>query len=264
MSAARPLALVEVRRRLQDAADEAGRAHWLAVLREDPRAGARALVRSFERRLDAERKDAARVDALLARRRFLRAAGARVVAGVDEVGVGPLAGPVVAAAVALPDAVRLPGLDDSKRLDARRREALAGEIRSQAVAVCVAEASPEEVDRLNVYHAALCAMRRAVDGLAERPDHVLVDARTIPGIDIAQTALVHGDAIDASIAAASIVAKVYRDDLMRRLDAEHPGYGFSRNAGYPTPEHLDALRRLGPSPVHRRSFAPVAACGAQS
>lgn len=264
MTSPRPLPLAEMRRRLDDAVDDEGRDRWLAVLREDPRSGARELLRSVERRLEAERRDAARVDALLARRRALRAAGARVVAGVDEVGVGPLAGPVVAAAVVLADGVVLPGLDDSKRLDARRRGVLADAIRSQAVAVCVAQASVEEVDRLNVFHAALWAMRRAVEGLRERPDHVLVDARTIPGIDMAQTALIHGDAIDASIAAASIVAKVYRDDLMRRLDSEHPGYGFSRNAGYPTPEHLDALRRLGPCAAHRRSFAPVAACGGQA
>jgi ribonuclease HII len=162
--------------------------------------------------------------------------------------------------VVLPDEVELPGLDDSKRLDARTRERLAAAIRAQAIAVAVVEVGPAELDRLNVFHASLRAMQRAVEALAVRPDHVLVDARTIPGIGMPQTAIVHGDALDASIAAASIVAKVYRDALMRELDAFHPGYGFGHNAGYPTPEHLEALRRLGPSPVHRRSFAPVAAC----
>jgi ribonuclease HII len=265
MSASGPpvLALSELRRRLRDAGDAGGRAHWLAALRADPRAGARALLRSLERRIEAERAETERMDALLARRGALRAAGAQHVAGVDEVGVGPLAGPVVAAAVVLPDSVALPGLDDSKRLDVRARERLASAIHAQALAVSIAAVEPEEIDRLNVFRAALRAMQRAVEGLALRPDHVLVDARTIPGIGAAQTAIVHGDALDASIAAASIVAKVYRDALLRDLDAVHPGYGFARNAGYPTPEHLGALRRLGPSPVHRRSFAPVAACGRQ-
>lgn len=255
------LPLAELRRRLAEAGDGAGQERWIAALRDDPRAGARALARGLERRADAERAERERMQRLFARRSALRAAGARHVAGVDEVGVGPLAGPVVAAAVVLRDRARLPGLDDSKRLAARARERLDAAIREQAIAVAVAEAGPEEIDRLNVYHAALLAMRRAVEALAVVPDHVLVDARTIPGIDAPQTSIVHGDVLDASIAAASIVAKVHRDALLRELEVRHPGYGFARNAGYPTPEHLAALRELGPSPVHRRSFAPVAACG---
>jgi ribonuclease HII len=253
------LPLSEVRRRLREAADAASHAYWLAALRTDVRAGARALARGLEKRIAADAVEAARLDGLFALRRTLRAAGAWRVAGVDEVGVGPLAGPVVAAAVVLPDDARLPGLDDSKRLDARTRERLAAQIRAQAIAISVSAIEPAEIDRLNVYHAALRAMQCAVLALEEPPDHVLVDARTIPGVDMPQTAIVHGDALDASIAAASIVAKVHRDALMRRQGAVHPGYGFERNAGYPTPEHLAALRRLGPSPIHRRSFAPVAA-----
>jgi ribonuclease HII len=179
------------------------------------------------------------------------------VAGVDEVGVGPLAGPVVAAAVVLPLRVRLPGLDDSKQLPRAARERLDQAIREQALAVSLAEVSVEDVDRLNVLRASLEAMRLAVCGLGLRPDHVLVDARTIPDIEITQTALIDGDARDGSIAAASIVAKVHRDALMRRLDVAHPGYGFARHKGYGTREHLAALAAKGPSPVHRRSFAPV-------
>jgi ribonuclease HII len=180
------------------------------------------------------------------------------VAGVDEVGVGCLAGPVVAAAVVLPERVDLPGLDDSKRLARAAREALDARIRAQALALAVAEVEPREVDRLNVLRASLEAMRRAVEALALRPDHVLVDARTIPSIRAPQTALPHGDARDGSIAAASIVAKVHRDALMRRLDARHPGYGFAEHKGYATLAHRDALQRLGPSPIHRLSTAPVA------
>jgi ribonuclease HII len=179
------------------------------------------------------------------------------VAGVDEVGVGPLAGPVVAAAVVLPPRVSLPGLDDSKQLTREDRERLDVEIRAQALAVSVAEASIEEIDRLNILRASLLAMLRAVRGLGVAPDHVLVDARTIPDLAVPQTAVVDGDARDGSIAAASIVAKVHRDALMRRLDAALPGYGFAQHKGYATREHLAALARLGPSPQHRRSFAPV-------
>ena len=195
---------------------------------------------------------------LFALRRSLRDAGALRIAGVDEVGMGPLAGPVVAAAVVLPDEICLPGLDDSKRLTRRARERLDVAIREQAVALAVAEVTPEEVDRLNVYRAGLEAMRRAVVALSSAPDHVLVDARTIPDVVFPQTGIVGGDARDGSIAAASVVAKVYRDAAMRALDAVHPGYGFASHKGYPTSEHLRALGRLGPSPVHRRSFGPVA------
>jgi ribonuclease HII len=184
-------------------------------------------------------------------------AGVRLVAGVDEVGVGPLAGPVIAAAVVLPQNVRERGVDDSKRLTASQREDLAGRIGAVALAVGIGIAEVEEVDRLNVYHAALVAMRRAVESLSLVPERLLVDARTIPGIDMPQTPMVRGDQRSYSIAAASIVAKVRRDSLMRDLDAVYPGYGFGRNMGYGTAEHLAAIERLGPCPVHRRSFSPV-------
>jgi ribonuclease HII len=165
---------------------------------------------------------------------------------------------VVAAAVVLPTAVDLPGLDDSKRLSPAARERIAARIRAQALGVGLGIVGPDDVDRLNVYRAGLEAMRRAVLALGLAPEHVLVDARTIPGLACPQTAIVGGDALDGSIAAASIVAKVARDEIMRRLDERHPGWGLARHMGYPTPQHLAALRRLGASPVHRRSFAPVA------
>jgi ribonuclease HII len=223
----------------------------------DRRAGARALAtRCRLRAADIEREQR-RFERLLALRTRLVAAGARRVAGVDEVGVGPLAGPVVAAAVVLPECPRLPGLDDSKRLPRDARERLAQEILAQAEAVSVAEIWVEEIDRRNIYQASLLAMQRAVEALDPRPDHVLVDARRIPGIVAAQTPIVGGDGLDASIAAASIVAKVHRDAIMARLDGEYPGYGFGRHMGYATAEHLRALRRLGACPIHRRSFTPV-------
>jgi ribonuclease HII len=251
------LSLSELRSRLARSPSLALERRLLAALRLDPRRGARALQESLERRMAARRVEARRLSGLFARRRALFAAGARHVAGVDEVGVGPLAGPVVAAAVILRPRVDLSGLNDSKQLSALERERLDREIRAQALAIGIAEVTPREVDRLNVYWAALEAMRRAVLALGLSPDHVLVDARTIPGIEIPQTPLVGGDACDGSIAAASIVAKVHRDALMTRLDQRLPGYGFARHKGYATREHLNALARLGPSRIHRRSFAPV-------
>jgi ribonuclease HII len=237
---------------------EAALTELAEALRGDSRAGARALAGRCERRAAALRKERGRLALLFEIRRRLLERGARLVAGVDEVGVGPLAGPVVAAAVVLPDDPELPGLNDSKKLTRANRERLAEAIRRQAIDWRVGEAWPEEIDRLNIYHASLLSMRRAVEALSPHPDHVLVDARTIPGIRTPQTSLVRGDSRDASIAAASIVAKVHRDAIMLRLDARYPAYGFSRNMGYPTPQHIEALGRVGASAVHRRSFAPVA------
>jgi len=183
-----------------------------------------------------------------------RAAGHVVVAGVDEVGRGALCGPVVAAAVVLGDDFDAEGLDDSKRLTRRQREALDARVREHARAFAVGFAEPAEIDRVNVLEATLLAMRRAVRGLPVEPDLLLVDALTVPGLDVEQRAIVKGDALSVSIAAASIVAKVARDALMRDLDRAHPGYELARNMGYGSEEHREALRRLGPSAIHRRSF----------
>jgi ribonuclease HII len=203
------------------------------------------------------RREAARMGVLLRVERELWAAGCTRVAGCDEVGVGPLAGPVVAAAVIVAPDFRLRGVDDSKKLSAARRAALAERIHAEAVAVGVGIVDVDDVDRLNVYHAALEAMRRAVLALSSPPDHVVVDARTIPGLPIPQTPLIDGDARSYSVAAASIVAKVRRDQLMRELHQLYPQYAFDRNMGYGTAEHLAAIDRHGPCPLHRRSFTPV-------
>jgi len=252
--------LAELRVQLCGASPVADRAAWISALRADPRRGARVLGDALARRQQVQQREAERLAALFALRGRLRAEGARHVAGVDEVGVGPLAGPLVAAAVILPRDAELPGLDDSKRLSRAQRERLDGAIRAQAVAFAIAEVSTEEVDRINVLQASLLAMRRAVETLGVRPDHVLVDAHRIPGIAVPQTSIVSGDALDGSIAAASILAKVHRDAIMRGLDALHPGYGFARHKGYATREHLRALERLGATPIHRRSTAPVERC----
>lgn len=198
---------------------------------------------------------ARRLRTLLTRERELWAAGVQRIAGVDEAGVGPLAGPVVAAAVVFPPGFGLQGVDDSKKLTPERRVALAGAIRESALVFAVALVEPDEIDRINVYQATLVAMALALDGLAVAPQHVLVDARRIPRCDLPQEAIIKGDARCHAIAAASILAKTSRDALMRRYDDEFPGYGFADHKGYPTDAHRDAIRRLGPCAIHRRSFA---------
>jgi ribonuclease HII len=197
-------------------------------------------------------------------RTFLRAAQLRLIvdvsgpmAGVDEVGRGPLAGPVVAAAVILDDRRTIRGLNDSKLLQPEERERLDLEIRRRAICCSVAEASVEEIDRFNILRAALLAMRRAVEGLREQPCIVLVDGNQRPELSMPVRTVVGGDAKVRAISAASIIAKVYRDRLLRALHDEHPQYGFDGHKGYSTPEHLAALREHGACPHHRRSFAPV-------
>ncbi len=297
----RPASIAVLRESLRgaeaDLASDRALERWVAEVADDPRAGVRSLLRRAERQLASRAAERERLARLFSFRRglalppaaqqdearglFVASNAARAtreaeavatpaapaVAGVDEVGVGPLAGSVVAAAVALPDALppaalhALRGLDDSKRVKPLERERLAGEIRRLAVGVGIGEVGSEEIDQRGIYHAALEAMRRSLASLARttRIAHVLVDARTIPGVDVPQTAIVKGDQKDAGIAAASIVAKVHRDAQMCRMGERYPAYGFERHMGYGTAEHLAALERVGPCPIHRRSFAPVAA-----
>lgn len=184
--------------------------------------------------------------------------GSDLACGIDEAGRGPLAGPVVAAAVILDPTRRIEGLNDSKKLSAAKRQRLALEIRDKAIAFCVAEASPEEIDRINILQATLLAMRRAVDGLSVRPDRAVVDGNRCPKLAIPVEAVVQGDGKIAAIAAASILAKTVRDEGMLQLHAQFPQYGFDRHMGYPTAAHLAALLAHGASPHHRRSFGPVA------
>ncbi len=180
-----------------------------------------------------------------------------LVAGVDEVGRGPLCGPVVTAAVILDPLRPIQGLNDSKKLSEARREVLFDEIQEKALAWCIARAEVEEIDRLNILHATMLAMQRAVEGLSVLPRLALIDGNRCPVLSVPSAAVVQGDASVPAIAAASILAKVSRDREMQALDLVYPGYGLAGHKGYPTPAHLQALESLGPTPIHRRSFAPV-------
>jgi ribonuclease HII len=230
-------------------------AQALSKLKRDPRQGVREIYAALKKRHERDAAERARLDAMLNFERVLWGAGIQHIAGVDEVGMGPLAGPVIAAAVIFPPHTTLDGIDDSKKLDAQQRLEAERRIREVASGIGIGRADVAEIDSVNIYHAGLLAMRRAVEALPLRPQHVLVDARAIPGVAVPQNRFNKGDGLDFSIAAASIVAKVHRDALMDELAREHPGYGFERHKGYCTPEHQDAIRRLGPCPIHRTSFA---------
>jgi ribonuclease HII len=184
--------------------------------------------------------------------------GIQAVAGVDEVGVGPMAGPVVAAAVMFAPEAFIKGVHDSKQLLPEKREELFPQIMERALAVGVGSADVDEIDRLNIYWATMLATKRAISALAHEPQHVLVDGRKIPGLALPQTRIVGGDRKSFCIAAASIIAKVTRDRLMQEFERLYPGYGFAEHKGYCTPEHIRIVEERGPSAIHRRSFSPVA------
>jgi ribonuclease HII len=230
----------------------------LEALEVDPRHGAKQLAKRIRERYRSNRSEGQRLHSLLRFEIELWSEGYGMVAGVDEAGMAPLAGPVVAGAVILPRNYKLRGLNDSKKIiDAERRDELAAHIKQDAVCWSVGFAQVEEIDKINIYHAGLLAMQRAVEGLSSRPDFILVDARKIPNCPTPQRGIIRGDALSASIAAASIIAKTTRDAHMLQLDTVYVGYGLASHKGYPTPEHCRALRELGALPIHRRSFARV-------
>src|SRR6202158_642081 len=230
----------------------------LDALVNDPRNAAQDLARKIQSRRQKNRAEGQRLRNLLRYEVELWRQGVSLVAGVDEAGMAPLAGPVVAAAVILRKEYCLGGLDDSKKiLDPAKRELLARQIKQDAICWAVGRAEVEAVEPFNIYHAGLLAMRRAVLGLPQPPDFILVDARKIPDCPSPQRGIIHGDALSSSIAAASIIAKTTRDALMMQMEEQYPGYGFAAHKGYPTPQHCECLKRLGATPIHRRSFAPV-------
>ncbi|MGV3625481.1 MAG: ribonuclease HII [Archangium sp.] len=230
----------------------------IASLESDPREGAQKLVAALKKRQAENRAEGQRLRHMLKFEKELWAEGFVHIAGVDEAGMGPCAGPVCAGAAILPQGYKLKGLDDSKKiLDEEERLELAEAVKRDALAWAIGWAQVDEIDTINIYQAGLLAMRRALEGLKIAPHYVLVDARKIPGIAQPQRGIIKGDAQSLSIAAGAILAKTTRDTLMTELDAKHPGYGFASHKGYPTPVHLDAIDRLGVLDFHRRSFAPV-------
>lgn len=254
---AAPASLAELRQRylVEGVALPSG---LITTLENDERDGAQKLLAALRRRQAENRAEGQRLRHMLKFETELWADGHQHIAGVDEAGMGPCAGPVCAAAAILPKGYKLKGLDDSKKiLDEAHRSELAESVKRDALSWSVAWAEVYEIDSINIYQAGLLAMRRAVEGLSLRPDFVLVDARKIPGITQPQRGIIKGDAQSLSIAAGAILAKTTRDKLMIELDQKHPGYGFASHKGYPTPVHLAAMDKLGVLDFHRRSFAPV-------
>ena len=250
------LTLAEIRERYVDRARPLP-ARLEQCLRDDPRAGAQTILAAVARRRHDNRAEGQRLRTMLRYEWKLWDAGVVRVAGLDEAGMSPLAGPVAAAAVVFRPGTRIPGVDDCKKLDARERERLAPIIREQAVAYAVAFAEPEEIDRLNIYWAGIAAMKRALAALSLSPEYLLIDGRKLKDVPTPQQAIIGGDGKSLTIAAASILAKTARDARMRELDARYPGYGFAKHKGYPVKAHFAALKRLGACEIHRRSFEPV-------
>ncbi|WP_026174316.1 ribonuclease HII [Effusibacillus pohliae] len=233
--------------------------HILDRMRRDTRAGVRAIAESYLKKRARARAERERMAKLWDYERTLAAQGYQAIAGVDEAGRGPLAGPVVAGACILPLGIEIPGLNDSKQLAPEERERLFDVIQANALAYGVGIVDVDYIDTYNILQSTYEAMRRAIQALQVQPDHLLNDAVTIPGVEIPQLPVVQGDAKSHSIAAASILAKVTRDRLMQEYGKLYPKYGFEKHMGYHTPEHIEALQKYGPCPIHRRSFAPVAA-----
>lgn len=225
-------------------------------LAKDQRSGVQTAIRKRRKEIEAEAAEDARLDTMLSYERRLYQKGLEWVAGVDEVGRGPLAGPVVAAAVILPKNCKIRHLNDSKKIPKSKHQAIYQQVLDRALAVGIGIKDAGCIDQVNIYEATKLAMLEALSRLDKEPQHLLIDAMTLDS-PLAQTAIIKGDANSLSIAAASIVAKVTRDRLMADYDSLYPGYGFARNAGYGTREHLESLDRLGLTPIHRRSFEPI-------
>lgn len=228
----------------------------LELYRKDPRKGVQQALLSFENRIQKERLLREKYETMSCFELEGYEKGYEWIAGIDEVGRGPLAGPVVSAAVILPKNVVIYGLNDSKQLSEKKRETLYEQIQEKAVAIGLGIIGEETIDEVNIYEASKLAMCEAVNKLTTTPDYLLIDAMTLD-LPIPQKKLIKGDARSISIAAASIIAKVFRDRLMRDYDQQYPGYGFAHNAGYGTKEHLLGLKKQGLTPIHRKSFAPV-------
>ena len=222
----------------------------------DGRAGVQAAISKRKRELQKQVDEDLRLEKMLAYEKELYTQGIQLIAGVDEVGRGPLAGPVVAAAVILPKACKIPGLNDSKKIPKSKHKEIYEAVLQNAVAIGIGIKDNQVIDQVNIYEATKLAMMEAIGQLEPQPQHLLIDAMRLD-LPISQTSIIKGDANSLSIGAASIVAKVTRDQMMEEFDREYPGYDFAQNAGYGTPNHLAGLDQLGVTPIHRRSFEPV-------
>ena len=222
----------------------------------DGRAGVQAAISKRKRELQKQVDEDLRLEKMLAYEKELYAQGIDLIAGVDEVGRGPLAGPVVAAAVILPKACKIPGLNDSKKIPKSKHKEIYEAVLQNAIAIGIGIEDNHVIDQVNIYEATKLAMREAIGQLEPQPQHLLIDAMRLD-LPISQTSIIKGDANSLSIAAASIVAKVTRDQMMEEFDREYPGYDFAQNAGYGTAKHLAGLDKLGVTPIHRRSFEPI-------
>lgn len=229
---------------------------YVISLKKDTRQGVQKLLVQLEKRLENEVQLKEKYQQMQEFEKKCYAKGHFLIAGIDEVGRGPLAGPVVAAAVILNEEHQILGLNDSKQLSEKKRQKLAEEIKKHARAIGIGIVSPEEIDRINIYQASKQAMIQAVQQLAIQPEHLLIDAMTLD-FPLPQEKIIKGDARSVSIAAASIIAKVYRDQLMKDYHEIYPHYHFDKNAGYGTKEHLEGLAQYGSTPIHRKTFAPV-------
>lgn len=227
-----------------------------ASLAEDERVGVQAAIKKRQREIQADLAEEQRLEAMLTYEKKLYASGLELIAGIDEVGRGPLAGPVVAAAVILPKNCKIKGLNDSKKIPKKKHQEIYDQVIEQALAIGLGFKSNQVIDQVNIYEATKLAMKEAVANLQLSPQHLLIDAMQLD-LALPQTSIIKGDANSLSIAAASIVAKVTRDRLMRDYDRKFPGYDFAHNAGYGTQAHLEGLKKLGISPIHRHSFEPV-------
>ena len=222
----------------------------------DGRAGVQAAISKRKRELQKQVEEDLRLEKMLAYEKELYAQGIQLIAGVDEVGRGPLAGPVVAAAVILPENCKIPGLNDSKKIPKSKHQAIYQAVLGQALSVGIGVKDNQVIDQVNIYEATKLAMLEAIQELDQQPQHLLIDAMKLD-LPISQTSIIKGDANSLSIAAASIVAKVTRDQMMAEYDQEYPGYDFGQNAGYGTTKHLEGLEKHGVTPIHRRSFEPI-------
>ncbi|AFQ45561.1 ribonuclease HII [Desulfosporosinus meridiei] len=251
-----PLSQMNIRE-VQEALYKDPSPRMICACKNDPRQGVQKLAEKLLKFQQVQELEQARIQQLLVEEKKLWKQGYLLLAGVDEAGRGPLAGPVVAGACILPAKFELPGLNDSKMLTESKREKLFIQIQKQAIDYAVGSAEPAEIDALNILQATKLAMKRSIEGLTIRPHHLLIDALNLTDVQIPQLPLIGGDRISASIAAASILAKVTRDRLMVQLHSLYPEYSFSKNKGYGTSDHMQVLKRLGPCPLHRKSFAPV-------